>query len=260
MDARFEELGITSSGRSGVLSLLDRREKLKGEAWLKEASDLGLSRAQVSGLEGLVDDPELWKRSSELSRFFAAIEALGLTEFVRYDASIVRGLQYYTGTVFEAWEVGGEIRRSLLGGGRYDRLLSDVGGTPLPAVGFALGDVVMSLLLEKYDLLPGDLKIHPAPILVTVFGTEYQHASLMLATELRQASLNVALYPDPEKLGRQFKYADKIRARLALVLGPDEAAADCVTVKDLRTGVQESVERARIAAACRGALEAPRPG
>ena len=60
--------------------------------------------------------------------------------------SIVRGLTYYTGTVFEAWEVGGDIRRALLGGGRYDNLLTDVGGARLPAVGFAMGDVVMTLL------------------------------------------------------------------------------------------------------------------
>ena len=145
MDASFEELGISAAARAGVSSLLDRRSKLGSEAWLREATELGLTGAQLARLDALLEDKDLWKRSTELRRFFAAIDALGVAEFVRFDASIVRGLQYYTGTVFEAWEVGGEIRRSLLGGGRYDRLLSDVGGTPLPAVGFALGDVVMTL-------------------------------------------------------------------------------------------------------------------
>lgn len=257
MDAHFDELGVTAAARSGALSLLDRRGRLDRETWLKEAAELGLSPTQLARVEDFLEDREAWQRSAELRRFFSAIDALGWTDFVRFDASIVRGLQYYTGTVFEAWEVGGDIRRSLLGGGRYDRLLSDVGGAALPAVGFALGDVVMTLLLEKYGLLPLDLSAFPAPILVTVFDAEYQSESLKLATELRQAGLNVALYPDLERLARQFKYADKIHARLALVMGPDEAAAGHVTLKDLRTGFQSSVIRAQITAACREALEAP---
>jgi histidyl-tRNA synthetase len=259
MDTGFEELGIGTGARAGLSSLLDRRSKLNPETWLREATELGLSGTQLARLDGLLEDKDLWKRSVELRRFFAAIDALGVAEFVRFDASIVRGLQYYTGTVFEAWEVGGEIRRSLLGGGRYDNLLSDVGGTPLPAVGFALGDVVMTLLLEKYDLLPADLGVFPASVLVTVFDAEHQRASLELAAELRQSGLNVALYPDPDKLARQFKYADKVQARLALVVGPDEARAGQVTLKDLRTGIQQSVVRSGVAAACRQVLEAPRP-
>jgi histidyl-tRNA synthetase len=259
MDAGFEELGIGAAARAGVSALLDRRSKITGEAWLKEAGELGLSASQLTRLDAFLDDSDLWTRSVELRRFFAAVDALGVAEFVRFDASIVRGLQYYTGTVFEAWEVGGEIRRSLLGGGRYDRLLSDVGGTPLPAVGFALGDVVMTLLLEKYGLLPAHLTEYPAAILVTVFDAEHHLASLELAADLRRNGLQVALYPDPDKLARQFKYADKIRARLALVLGPDEARAGQVTLKDLATGVQQSVDRGHVAGACREALEAPRP-
>jgi histidyl-tRNA synthetase len=206
-------------------------------------------------LEALLRDEELWRSSAELRRFFAATEALGLKDFVRFDASVVRGLQYYTGTVFEAWEVGGDIRRSLLGGGRYDQLLADVGGGPLPAVGFAMGDVVMTLLLEKYGLLPDDLRVFPAPILVTVFDADHHAASLRLAADLRVEGLAVALYPDAEKLGRQFKYADRIQARIALVLGPDELRAEEVTLKELATGQQSRVARGSIAETCRRLLE-----
>jgi len=256
MDASFESLGIDAKARTALSSLLDRRTKVASDAWQREAIGLGLSAAQFSSLEALLRDQELWKRSVELRRFFAAIDALGLADFVRFDASIVRGLQYYTGTVFEAWEVGGDIRRSLLGGGRYDNLLADVGGTPLPAIGFAMGDVVMTLLLEKYNLLPSDLPVFPAAVLVTVFDAAHHQASLQLAAELRSAGVRVALYPDPDKLARQFKYADKIRARLALVLGPDEARSGHVTVKNLLTGAQETLPRANVAEACRQRLEA----
>ena len=257
MDACFADLAIEAKARSALSSLLDRRGKIAPDAWRQEASELGLSMVQVSNLEGLLQDHELWKRSAELRRFFAAIGGLGLTEYVRFDASIVRGLQYYTGTVFEAWEVGGDIRRSLLGGGRYDNLLSDVGGATLPAVGFALGDVVMTLILEKYDLLPRDLPVFPAAVLVTVFDADHQLASLQLAAELRRAGLRVALYPDADKLARQFKYADRIRMRVALVIGPDELKSGQVTMKDLRSGGQRSLPRAAVADACRQVLEAP---
>jgi histidyl-tRNA synthetase len=175
-------------------------------------------------------------------RFYKAIEALGLSHFVQFDPSIMRGLLYYTGTVFEAWEVGGEIKRSILGGGRYDNLLADVGGDSLPAVGFAMGDVVVTLLLEKYGLLPDDLDVNPAPVLVTVFDEERQLKSLGLAAKLREAGLNVVVYPEATKLGKQFKYADRIGARVTLVIGPDEAKNGQVTVKNLMSGEQVLIE------------------
>ncbi len=109
-------------------------------------------------------------------------------------------LLYYTGTVFEAWEVGGDIKRSILGGGRYDNLTRDVGGDPIPGVGFAMGDVVITLILEKYGLLPKDLNINPAPVLVTVFDEERLLESFKLASELRRAGLNVVCYPEAAKL------------------------------------------------------------
>jgi len=187
-------------------------------------------------------------------RFYKAIDALGLSHFVKFDPSIMRGLLYYTGTVFEAWEVGGEIRRSILGGGRYDNLLSDVGGDSLPAVGFAMGDVVVTLILEKYGLLPEHLDVNPAPVLVTVFDEERQLASLKLATELRAAGLKVVVYPEATKLGKQFKYADRIGARVTLVLGPDEAEKGQVAVKNLVNGEQITVAQEAIVDVVQGIL------
>ena len=202
----------------------------------------------------MLDDKDLWKQSPQQVRFYQAIEALGLSQFVQFDPSIMRGLLYYTGTVFEAWEVGGEIRRSILGGGRYDNLLSDVGGEPLPATGFAMGDVVITLLLEKYGLLPKDLDVNPAPVLVTVFDEERQMASLALATQLRRAGLNVVVYPEAIKLGKQFKYADRIGARVTLVLGPDETEKGQVAVKNLVSGEQTVVSQEAAADVIRGIL------
>jgi histidyl-tRNA synthetase len=191
----------------------------------------------------MLADRDLWKQSAELTRFFAVIDALGLNNYVIFDASIMRGLLYYTGTVFEAWEVGGDIKRSILGGGRYDNLTRDVGGDPIPGVGFAMGDVVITLLLEKYGLLPRDLNINPAPVFVTVFDEGRLLNSFKLASELRRAGLNVVCYPEAAKLQKQFKYADRIGAKVTLVLGPDEVEKGQVAVKNLLNGEQVSVSR-----------------
>jgi histidyl-tRNA synthetase len=185
----------------------------------------------------------LWKQSAELTRFFAVIDALQLRQYFEFDPSIMRGLLYYTGTVFEAWEVGGDIKRSILGGGRYDNLTRDVGGDPIPGVGFAMGDVVIGLILEKYGLLPKDLRINPAPVLVTVFDEERLLESFKVASELRRAGLNVVCYPEAVKLPKQFKYADRIGAKVTLVLGPDEVEKGRVAVKNLVSGEQISVPR-----------------
>jgi histidyl-tRNA synthetase len=246
MNARFVEIGIPSELHSPVSGWIDRRAKLEPAAWQEYGAELGLTGEWIARVEDLLSQQDLWKQSATLPRFFESMGVLGVDEYVRYDPSIMRGLLYYTGTVFEAWEVGGEIRRSILGGGRYDNLLSDVGGEPLPAVGFAMGDVVISLVLEKYGLLPKALKVNPAQVLVTVFDEETQLESMKIAGELRRDGLNVAVYPELAKLGKQFKYADRIGARAALVLGPGELKDGQVTVKDLTSGDQVAVAREQV--------------
>jgi histidyl-tRNA synthetase len=254
MSAQFDKFAIKPEIRPAVSSWIDRREKMAPVEWEAYGKEIGLSDSQLGNMKSVLEDKELWKQSPQQVRFYQAVEALGIGHFVQFDPSIMRGLLYYTGTVFEAWEVGGEIRRSILGGGRYDNLLAAVGGDPLPAVGFAMGDVVITLLLEKYGLLPNDLDINPAPVLVTVFDDERQLDSLRLAAKLREADLNVVVYPEAAKLGKQFKYADRIGAKVTLVLGPDEAENGQVTVKNLRNGEQALVSQEAVVAAIRAIL------
>jgi histidyl-tRNA synthetase len=255
VDAQFDAVGIQAALRPAVSAWIDRRTKMPVDKWRSDAADLGLSESTLAGVEAMLENQDLWQQSESLRRFFSAIDAMGLRPYVRFDPSIVRGLLYYTGTVFEAWEVGGDVRRSILGGGRYDNLLADVGGSRLPAVGFAMGDVVITLLLERYGLLPADLEVYPGSILVTLFDQARLPASLSLAADLRRAGLNVTCCTEPDRLPKQFKYADRIRARIALVVGPDELAADTVTVKDLSDGIQQTVRRATVADLCRRILE-----
>lgn len=254
MDARFDALGIPAEKRLAVSNLVDRRSKMTPENWEAYALEQGLSRQQLDGLKSLLADKNLWKTWDELVRLFTALEALGVSEYVEFDSNVVRGLLYYTGTVFEAFDVSGGVRRAILGGGRYDNLLADVGGEPLSGVGFAMGDVVIGIVLEENGLLPS-FAATPAPVLVTIFDETLWLDSLRLAAQLRQAGLNVTCYPEPAKLPRQFKFGDKMGMRVAVVFGPDEAAAAQVTVKDLKNGTQVRSSHSDAARVVREILE-----
>ena len=243
MDAELAAIQITPGQKTSVFHLIDRLDKLEPDAWDSYALELGLSPSQLDGIKHLMNDQNLWKKSDELIRFFEAVEVLGFADYVRFDPQIIRGLDYYTGTVYEGRALAPEIRRSIAGGGRYDNLLADVGGDPLPGTGYAMGDLVITLLLEKYGHLPQELDASPAPVMVTIFDDERLLESYKLAAELRQAGLKVATYPLADKLGKQFKYADRVSVKLALVLGPDEIKAHQIAIKDLKTRNQENVPR-----------------
>lgn len=242
MVARFDALGIPPEKRMDVSNLVDRRAKMDAAKWDAYALELGLTQSQLDGLKSILGNYDLWKESAELVRLFAALDALGVKEYVKFDPNIVRGLLYYTGTVFEAFETSGSVRRAILGGGRYDNLLADVGGQSLPAVGFAMGDVVIGIILQEAGLVP-EFQPSPASVLVTMFDENLRLQSLSLAAELRRAGLNVMLYPDAVKLPKQFKYADKMKMKVAATIGPDEAANDQVAVKNLGSGEQVIVTR-----------------
>ena len=242
MEAQFNALGIAVEKRMDVSNLIDRRTKMEAAKWEAYAIESGLTQAQLDGLKDVLGNLDLWKQSEELTRTFAALEALGVRDYVKFDPNIMRGLLYYTGTVFEAFDTGGSLKRSLFGGGRYDNLLADVGGQPLSGVGFAMGDVGMGIFLQESGLLP-ELQSTPAQILVTVFDEKLAMQSFALSAELRNAGLNVMVSPEPVKLPKQFKFADKMKIKIVLVLGPDEVEKGLVVIKNLVNGEQAQVKR-----------------
>ena len=259
MEEQITNLGISPDLMKDIFRLIDRKEKMRPAEWESYAGENGLSPQQVDGLKSILENDTLWQESEALQRLFPALEALGVSEYVRFAPHIIRGLDYYTGTVFEAQAISGDLRRSILGGGRYDNLISDVGGQPLPAVGFAMGDVVIFLLLQELNLVPEKLGRSPAPVLVTVFDQERVLDSLALAAELRKNGINTVCYDEPDKLSRQFRYADRIGARFVAILGPEELAQGIVAVKDLTTGQQQTVARAQLAGTIQQILAMPLP-
>jgi histidyl-tRNA synthetase len=250
-------LGLPPEKHTEALTLIDRRPKMEPAEWDAYALEIGLSKGQLDGLKSVLADQNLWKKSERLVRIFDVLEAMGGKEYVRYDSNIIRGLLYYTSTVFEAFDLSGEIRRSILGGGRYDNLLAAVGGDPMPAVGFAMGDLIITLILQRLGYIPDDLGRNPADALVTVFAEDLSSASQLLANEIRQAGLRVICSSEAGKLPKQFKFADRMKIRVAIVLGPDEKANGQVTIKDLASGTQQTVDRAQAAQTVRKVLESP---
>jgi histidyl-tRNA synthetase len=241
MDKGFAKLEIQEDLRPSVFRVVDKLDKLSEKEWQAYAKDSGLSETQVAGLLDLVKNDDLWQESDELRQLFDLLQDFKIADYVQYNPRVIRGLDYYTGTVFEAFELGGQSR-AILGGGRYDNLVADVGGNRLPGVGFAMGDVVMELVLRDASVIPEKLGNTPE-VVITVFDEETLGESLKVANVLREAGFKTVVYPEADKLGKQFKYADRLDVPIAIVLGPDEIAAGQVAVKNLKTRDQVTIMR-----------------
>ena len=244
MESEIEKIGIGSDLRKDTYKLIDRRNKLSDEAWNSYASDIGLDDSRIELLSILISNEELWRNSDVLTRVFNAVDSYGVSKFVQFAPHIIRGLDYYTGTVFEAWDTAGDFR-SLFGGGRYDNLVDDVGGQPVPAVGFAVGNMVISLLLEKLERLP-IIQKSPAQLFVAMFDDEHMLPALELSDQLRSAGFRVTTYPNPAKLSKQYKYADRNGIPIVLLIGPDELINDTVSVKVFSANKQFDIPRAEL--------------
>jgi histidyl-tRNA synthetase len=182
-----------------------------------------------------------------------ALEDMGLGAFLEVDLSIVRGLAYYTGTVFELFDAKGELR-AICGGGRYDDLVGALGGVDLPCVGFGMGDVVLGELLKDRGLVPA----HAAAVdafVVGIDGADVPHV-LHLAHALRDAGLRAEYALTAQPIAKQLRQADSRGARFAVVMGADERARGEVMLKDFAAKTQRPVLEAEVAGEIRRALAA----
>jgi histidyl-tRNA synthetase len=172
---------------------------------------------------------------AELRRLFELADAYGIARRLDFDASVVRGLAYYTGIVFEGRDSAGALR-AVCGGGRYDGLVESLGGPPLPAVGFGMGDVVLSELLADRGLQPAP----PRGVDDVVFPLDeaQRPAAVRLAGRLRAEGRSVELWLGGGRLKRVLAHADRIGASRVLLLGEDEAARGAVRIRDLASGAE----------------------
>jgi histidyl-tRNA synthetase len=244
MERKLAEIGVGDEQRVEVFRLIDRRDRLPADKWRAWAEEVGLRGDQLDDLERLLADDSLWQESEALCQVFATAETMGLADYLRYDAGIVRGLDYYTGVVFEAYDRE-KYFRAIFGGGRYDDLVADVGGDRITGVGFAMGDVIVELLLERAGKRP-ELPLTPSQVLVTLFDEKLYAQTVALAGRLRQAGLNVEQFVEPIRLGKQLRYADRKEIPYVIILGPDEVAAGQVVLKEMASGEQASYTEAAL--------------
>lgn len=183
------------------------------------------------------------ERAMDWTNLLDEIEAHQVSSFVKIDLSIVRGLAYYTGFVYEAFEASGE-GRALAGGGRYDHLIKKLSGNvDLPASGFAIGDMTLSDCLEKNGLLPSYIM---TPDLYLISGTEQRISGISLVAATRKAGFAVSHSLKTTGFGKQFKEAGKSGARYALILGEEEKNQNKVKIKDLKSAEEITVEQAKL--------------
>jgi histidyl-tRNA synthetase len=216
---RLEKAGLDRPLATSVLAIFDNR-------------DLDGLRRRFASVDGVADE------LARLDDYSARLADLGHGDTVTFDPTIVRGLAYYTGIVFEIFDRAGQLR-AICGGGRYDRLLDALGGANLPAVGFGMGDVVLAELLAERGLLT-DWKPSVDYFIVTV-GDEPRPLRLRIATRLRAAGHSVAYALRDQSVKQQFKEAGARGARRTLVLGPDEVAAGVAVVRDMAAGEEKRV-------------------
>jgi histidyl-tRNA synthetase len=247
--------GVRKDGLNAAFAALDKLDRESPEWVFDRLTAAGASEAGAQELLGLADlelgellervgDDERTREAGErLSRIFGHLSAFGLGEFVRFDPSLVRGLAYYTSTVFELWDRRGEFR-AICGGGRYDRLLEAVGGPDMPALGFGMGDVVLSELLKARDLLPPEAGA--VQDYVICVGEEQLSEALRIVHRLRDAGRRVVYDLARRSVGRQFKAANQAGAARAIIVGPEELAKGEVLVREMRTGEERSVSLAAL--------------
>ena len=228
--------------------IVDKMDKLSSDVIEGQLSDLGHDSKVVTTIQavlGIKDMNSLQEALkdgsvavSELNLLFDAIDSYGISEWVEFDASIVRGLAYYTGAVFEAHDRTGEFR-AICGGGRYDNLLSTLGGKDLPATGFGFGDMVIMELLTEKGLIPE--LVSDIDDIVIPLNSDLRNAAVMVAASLRNSGRTVDLVLEDKKMKWGFKHAERIGAARLVLLAPDEWSRKMIKVKDLETGEEKEV-------------------
>jgi histidyl-tRNA synthetase len=255
--AILEAEGVVAERLPGALAVIDKLERQPRDKALDALGrGAGVDPATAERLIALFeacDLSALWSRfgahepvAAELERleaYVATLQAMGLGEFVEIDLRIVRGLAYYTGIVFELFDLKRDLR-AICGGGRYDRLLELVGGEPLPAVGFGMGDVVLAELLEEEGALPQYRKSLDY-FIVTVSEAQRGEA-LRIAHVLREKGSSVAYALRDQGVTKQLKAAGREGAREVLIVGPDELARGCVVAREMASGSEREVSLAEL--------------
>ena len=252
LESILESHGIEETEEA--MKVIDDKEKMDQEEFLEDLQDRGLTREDAEEVDEITDisgpileqiedlrekaPEEVQDSVDRMESLAEALEAYGVAEMCRIDLSIVRGLAYYTGLVFEAFDSEGELR-ALFGGGRYDELVGTFGNREVPAVGFAFGYSTTIELLKKEDRYP--LKEVETDVYVLTVSESVRDVGLDYATKLRSQGLSVETDLAGRGFGTQLGYADDMNAKRVLIVGERDLENDQVTMKHMDSGEEEEI-------------------
>ena len=241
-------VGVSGEAFPAVCVIVDKMGKIPEEAMSAQLAEQGLDADAISTIRSTLGLQDLDALSlalgddssavSELTSLFSLIDSYGISDWVAFDASVVRGLAYYTGPVFEAHDRAGELR-AIVGGGRYDRLLSTLGGRDMPATGFGFGDMVIMELLVSKGLVP-ELSSGNQDLVVSS-DESLRPAAMSVAQRLRASGRTVDLVLEDKRMKWVFRHAERSGAQRLVMVMPEEWGAGNVRIKVLESGEEADV-------------------
>ncbi len=246
-------IGIKEKDLEPLYYVLDKRAKVSDEAFedmlAEKISDAGIRQKvtqlmATKSIEQLSDIVELSQKAKEsideLKRLFELMDTMGVGDFCKFDITIVRGLAYYTGIVFEIYDKQSQLR-AIGGGGRYDNLLKQFGGPQIPATGFGIGDCVLEILLEEKGLLKPEQR--ELDYFIVCLKEVYKYKAVESVAKLRTKGFSVNFsYNAGKQLGKQLKDASKANAKRCIIIG-DEIEKNQLIVKNMTTGEQKLIDK-----------------
>ncbi len=244
-----------SDGAKQVSKIVDKKNKIPREVYEKEMGELGIDADKLAKIDALysmsVEEATALcpdsVGSKELSDLFALLKETGLDKYCVFDFGIIRGLDYYTGTVFEVFDTSPENNRAMFGGGRYDNLVGlFVKNAKVSGVGYGMGDVTLENFLVTHKLVP-DFTEGNTKVLVARFNDVPYNEYIKLTASLRDAGITSALYLGSKKFGKQIDYAVKENYSHIVIMGGSEFAGGTVKVKNLITREENEVALAALA-------------
>ena len=233
----LEESGIAPEKHAQVFLALDKRGKMPDTEIAAMLKDGGLDENEVKATFAIMETKS-YEKCPELVELFQLAEVAGFEDCLMFDIAVIRGLSYYTGVVFECFDTAGEFR-AIFGGGRYDNLLTTIGGEPTSAVGLGFGDVVVTELLKSR--LGADAAKAKKGVAVGFMFPEQRAAAVKLAAMLRAAGERVDLALKPQKPKKFFSHADSTGAAKAVFLGPDDVEKGVARMKNMETREETEV-------------------
>lgn len=245
----LDGLGVSPSQAHEVSKILDKKNKISLEEYRSLVSNvipndptaipkidqfLNATVADLSLISGIQEST-----ANLIQRLFQDLAILGLSDIVKFDPSVVRGFDYYTGFIFEIFDTNPENKRSLYGGGRYDNLIGLFSNEELSGIGFGLGDVTLQNFLKTHNLIPNFAS--DQTVFIPLLNESMYLENSKIAQEIRQKKIAVDLSLSPQKLAKQLSYAEKKGYRFLLLRGEEERAKGLVTLKDMKNRTQTTI-------------------